>query len=148
MECFGTCVDYVVSLFGKQYEVVVVNTSSSFDGEWKKSNGTVVRWRNLINGDFMHTKDLVIGEALIAPNSPVEGSHSHNSPEAYYILAGKAVLVCNGNMRCLIQGDCVWIPEGISHHCYNDSKTEDLRILYIFPRTNFSDIVYKRPNIQ
>jgi quercetin dioxygenase-like cupin family protein len=58
--------------------------------------------------------------------------HSHNCEESVMLLAGRAVMDCEGQEYELKPFDTTWIPPNVSHRFRNLSDTEPMKILWIY----------------
>lgn len=58
--------------------------------------------------------------------------HSHNCEESVVLMEGRAVLDIDGLEYELKAHDATWIPAGIPHRFRNLSKTEPMKILWIY----------------
>ena len=58
--------------------------------------------------------------------------HSHNCEESVVLMEGRAVLDIDGREYELKPHEATYIPPGISHRFRNLSKTEPMKILWIY----------------
>ncbi len=58
--------------------------------------------------------------------------HSHNCEESVVLMEGRAVLDIDGREYNLKPHEATYIPPGISHRFRNLSKTEPMKILWIY----------------
>jgi quercetin dioxygenase-like cupin family protein len=58
--------------------------------------------------------------------------HSHNCEESVVLMKGRAILDVDGLEYELKPHDVTYIPPGISHRFRNASKTEPMKILWIY----------------
>ena len=116
--------------------------------EWNSATRGSVRWWELIGGDTMPTSELVVGiaEIPVGAGRPARG-HTHAPAEAYFIIAGTGEVFVDGQTYSLAAGDAVWIPPNAEHVAYNTGDAP-LRLLYMFARDTFSEIVYCFPGEQ
>lgn len=62
--------------------------------------------------------------------------HSHNCEESVVLMEGRAMLDIDGLAYELKAHDVTYIPPGVSHRFRNLSKTEPMKILWIYARTD------------
>ena len=107
-----------------------------------------MRWWELIGGDTMPTKEIVMGiaEVPVGAGRPARG-HTHAPAEVYYIVSGRGEVMVDGETYPLHSGDAVWIPPNAEHVAYNVGE-EPLRLLYVFAKDKFSKITYCFPGEQ
>ena len=60
--------------------------------------------------------------------------HSHNCEESVMLLAGRAMLDIEGDSHELKPFDTTFIPPNIAHRFRNLSKTEPMKIFWIYAR--------------
>ena len=113
--------------------------------EWNSSTRGSVRWWELIGGDTMPTKEMVMGiaEVPVGAGRPARG-HTHEPAEVYYIVSGRGEVMVDGETYPLSSGDAVWIPPNAEHVAYNIGD-EPLRLIYVFAKDKFTDITYCFP---
>lgn len=113
--------------------------------DWSSATRGSVRWWELIGGDTMPTSELVVGiaEVPVGAGRPPRG-HTHEPAEVYYIISGDGEVFIDGTTHSLAPGDAVWIPPNAEHVAYNVGN-EPLRLLYVFAKDKFSDIIYCFP---
>ncbi|MGA0784878.1 MAG: cupin domain-containing protein [Ilumatobacteraceae bacterium] len=113
--------------------------------EWNSSSRGAVRWRELIGGDTMPTKELVVGiaEVPVGVQRPSRG-HTHEPAEVYYIVSGRGEVLVDDETYPVASGDAVWIPPNAEHVAYNVGD-EPLRLLYVFAKDKFTEITYCFP---
>lgn len=58
--------------------------------------------------------------------------HSHNCEESVMLLEGHAILDIEGQEHVLKPLDTTWIPPNIPHRFRNISKTDPMKILWIY----------------
>ncbi|MHB1869853.1 MAG: cupin domain-containing protein [Steroidobacteraceae bacterium] len=58
--------------------------------------------------------------------------HSHNCEESVVLIEGRAVLEIDGLQYELKPQDATYIPAGVSHRFRNLSRTEPMKILWIY----------------
>ena len=61
--------------------------------------------------------------------------HSHNCEESVVLMSGRAMLDIDGQEHELQPHDVTFIPPGVSHRFRNLSKTEPMKILWIYAST-------------
>jgi mannose-6-phosphate isomerase-like protein (cupin superfamily) len=113
--------------------------------EWNSSSRGAVRWWELIGGDTMPTKELVVGiaEVPVGVQRPSRG-HTHEPAEVYYIVSGRGEVLVDDVTYPVTSGDAVWIPPNAEHVAYNVGD-EPLRLLYVFAKDKFTEITYCFP---
>ena len=113
--------------------------------EWSSATRGNVRWWELIGGDTMPTSELVVGiaEVPVGVGKPPRG-HTHAPAEVYYIISGSGEVFVDGTTYPISSGDAVWIPPNAEHVAYNVGN-EPLRLIYVFAKDRFSDIIYCFP---
>ncbi|MGA1743679.1 MAG: cupin domain-containing protein [Ilumatobacteraceae bacterium] len=113
--------------------------------EWISSSRGAVRWWELIGGDTMPTKELVVGiaEVPVGVQRPSRG-HTHEPAEVYYIVSGRGEVLVDDETYPVASGDAVWIPPNAEHVAYNVGD-EPLRLLYVFAKDKFTEITYCFP---
>lgn len=107
---------------------------------------TVVNWWTLLgNGTDVGTV-MGIAEIPIDAHRPTRG-HLHPQAETYVILSGVAEMHINDEPpRLMYPNEVVHIPGGIEHIALNGSRTEPLRLLYIFSGIHsFDEVEYEFP---
>lgn len=62
--------------------------------------------------------------------------HSHNCEESVVLMSGRAMLDIDGQEHELQPHDVTFIPPGVSHRFRNLSKTEPMKILWIYANVN------------
>ena len=113
--------------------------------EWNSSSRGAVRWWELIGGDTMPTKELVVGiaEVPVGVQRPSRG-HTHEPAEVYYIVSGRGEVLVDDVTYPVASGDAVWIPPNAEHVAYNVGD-EPLQLLYVFAKDKFTEITYCFP---
>ena len=121
--------------------IFVKNLKSVSDQEWsisKKYPG--VRWKFLIDADFMGSSGLSLGFAEIAPGGDLT-LHYHSPAEIYVVTNGKGILNKSGELETIKKGDVVYIARNAKHALKNvGAKT--LEFYWIFPTDTFSEVEY------
>ena len=114
--------------------------------EWNSASRGSVRWWELVGGDTLPTKEMVVGiaEVPVGAGRPPRG-HTHEPAEVYYIISGRGEVLVDGDTYPLAAGDAVWIPANAEHVAYNVGD-EPLKLLYVFAKDKFSDITYCFPS--
>ena len=121
--------------------IFVKNLKSVSDQEWsisKKYPG--VRWKFLIDADFMGSSGLSLGFAEIAPGGDLT-LHYHSPAEIYVVTSGKGILNKSGELEEIKKGDVVSIA-GNAKHALKNAGTETLEFYWIFPTNTFSEVEY------
>lgn len=113
--------------------------------EWSSDSRGSVRWWELIGGDTMPTKEMVVGiaEVPVGAIRPARG-HTHEPAEVYYIISGRGEVFVDGETYPIESGMAIWIPSNAEHVAYNTSNVP-LRLLYVFAKDKFSEITYCFP---
>jgi len=113
--------------------------------EWNSRSRGAVRWWELIGGDTMPTKELVVGiaEVPVGVQRPSRG-HTHEPAEVYYVVSGRGEVLVDDETYPVASGDAVWIPPNAEHVAYNVGD-EPLRLLYVFAKDKFTEITYCFP---
>ncbi|KAK6837810.1 hypothetical protein RU639_001680 [Aspergillus parasiticus] len=100
-----------------------------------------VSWRTLFTRPKTPTNNLSAGIAVCPGYSGYLCSHHHAQAEIYYILQGRGVVTIDEIQHKVEKGCAVFIPGGMEHSVTN-TEAEELKWLYVFPETKFSDVVY------
>ena len=88
-------------------------------------NQTKVRGFQMPGGDTM---DVWMGANSFAPGGVYE-SHTHESSQFYYVLAGKALVRVGDEERIVEKGDWVFTPAFVDHYLENTFDEEFTYIL-------------------
>ena len=121
--------------------IFVKNLKSVSNQEWtttEKYPG--VRWKLLIDADFMGSSGLSLGFAEIAPGGDLT-LHYHSPSEIYVIINGKGILNKSGKLEEIKKGDVVYIA-GNAKHALKNVGTETLEFYWVFPTDTFSEVEY------
>ena len=121
--------------------IFVKNLKSVSNQEWtttEKYPG--VRWKLLIDADFMVSSGLSLGFAEIAPGGDLT-LHYHSPSEIYVITNGKGILNKSGELEEIKKGDVVYIA-GNAKHALKNVGTETLEFYWVFPTDTFSEVEY------
>ena len=121
--------------------IFVKNLTSVLDQEWsstKKYPG--VRWKFLIDADFMGSSGLSVGFAEIIPGGYLT-LHYHSPAEIYVVTGGNGILNKSGELEEIKKGDVVYIAGNAKHALKNVGK-ETLEFYWIFPTDTFSEVEY------
>ena len=121
--------------------IFVKNLKSVSNQEWtttEKYPG--VRWKLLIDADFMESSGLSLGFVEIAPGGDLT-LHYHSPAEIYVITNGKGILNKSGELEEIKKGDVVYIA-GNAKHALKNIGTETLEFYWIFPTDTFSEVEY------
>jgi len=121
--------------------IFVKNLKSVSDQEWtttEKYPG--VRWKFLIDADFMGSSGLSVGFAEIIPGGYLT-LHYHSPSEIYVVTAGNGILNKSGELEEIKKGDVVYI-EGNAKHALKNVGKETLEFYWIFPTDTFSEVEY------
>ena len=121
--------------------IFVKNLKSVSDQEWSSSKKYPgVRWKFLIDADYMGSSGLSLGFAEIAPGGGLT-LHYHSPAEIYVVTNGKGILNKSGELETIKKGDVVYIAGNAKHALKNTSK-ETLEFYWIFPTDRFSEVEY------
>ena len=121
--------------------IFVKNLKSVSEQEWtttEKYPG--VRWKFLIDADFMGSSGLSVGFAEIIPGGYLT-LHYHSPAEIYVVTAGNGILNKSGELEEIKKGDVVYI-EGNAKHALKNVGKETLEFYWIFPTDTFSEVEY------
>jgi quercetin dioxygenase-like cupin family protein len=121
--------------------IFVKNLKSVSDQKWSSTEKYPgVRWKFLIDEDFMGSSGLSLGFAEIAPGGDLT-LHYHSPAEIYVVTSGKGILNKSGELEEIKKGDVVYI-EGNAKHALKNIGTETLEFYWIFPTNTFSEVEY------
>jgi len=125
--------------------IFVKNLKSVSDQEWSTTDKYPgVRWKFLIDADFMGSSGLSLGFAEIAPGGDLT-LHYHSPAEIYVVTGGKGELNKSGVIEDIKKGDAVYIA-GNTKHALKNIGTETLEFYWIFPTDRFSEVEYISAN--
>jgi len=82
-------------------------------------------------GPAVGASAFINGITEFAPGAAIP-FHSHNCEESVVLLAGDAILDIEGREHRLKPLDTTWIPPNVSHRFRNMSRTEPMKILWIY----------------
>tara|TARA_B100000780_G_scaffold44319_1_gene27537 strand:- start:217 stop:591 length:375 start_codon:yes stop_codon:yes gene_type:complete len=121
--------------------IFVKNLKSVSNQEWSMSEKYPgVRWKFLIDADFMGSSGLSLGLAEIAPGGDLT-LHYHSPAEIYVVTSGKGMLNKSGELEEIKKGDVVYIA-GNAKHALKNVGTKTLEFYWIFPTDTFSEVKY------
>ena len=121
--------------------IFVKNLKSVSDQEWTITDKYPgVRWKLLIDADFMGSSGLSLGFVEIAPGGDLT-LHYHSPSEIYVITNGEGILNKSGELEEIKKGDVVYIERNAKHGLKNIGK-ETLEFYWIFPTDTFSEVEY------
>ena len=121
--------------------IFIKNLKSVSDQKWSISEKYPgVRWKFLIDADFMESSGLSLGFAEIAPGGDLT-LHYHSPAEIYVVSNGKGILNKSGDLEEIKKGDVVYIS-GNAKHALKNVGTETLEFYWIFPTDTFSEVEY------
>ena len=121
--------------------IFVKNIKSVSDQEWSSTEKYPgVRWKFLIDADFMGSSGLSLGFAEIAPGGNLT-LHYHSPAEIYVVTSGKGMLNKSGELEEIKKGDVVYIAANAKHALKNIGN-ETLEFYWIFPTNTFSEVEY------
>ena len=121
--------------------IFVNNLKSVSDQEWSSTDKYPgVRWKFLIDADFMGSSGLSLGFAEIAPGGELT-LHYHSPDEIYVITNGTGILNKSGEEEEINKGDIVFIASNAKHALKNEGK-ETLGFYWKVPTDRFSEVEY------
>jgi len=121
--------------------IFVKNLKSVSDQKWTTTDKYPgVRWKLLIDADFMGSSGLSLGFVEIAPGGDLT-LHYHSPSEIYVITNGKGILNKSGELEEIKKGDVVYIA-GNAKHALKNVGTETLEFYWVFPTDTFSEVEY------
>ena len=121
--------------------IFVKNLKSVSNQEWSSTEKYPgVRWKFLIDADFMGSSGLSLGFAEIAPGGDLT-LHYHSPAEIYVVTSGKGILNKSGELEEIKKGDVVYI-EGNAKHALKNTSKKKLEFYWIFPTDSFSEVEY------
>ena len=121
--------------------IFVKNLKSVSDQEWTTTlKYPGVRWKFLIDADFMGSSGLSVGFVEIIPGGDLT-LHYHSPAEIYVVTAGNGILNKSGELEEIKKGDVVYIAGNAKHGLKNVGK-ETLEFYWIFPTDTFSEVEY------
>jgi quercetin dioxygenase-like cupin family protein len=121
--------------------IFVKNLKSVSGQEWTTTDKFPgVRWKLLIDADFMGSSGLSLGFVEIAPGGNLT-LHYHSPAEIYVITSGEGILNKSGELEEIKKGDVVYI-EGNAKHALKNVGKETLEFYWIFPTDTFSEVEY------
>ncbi len=121
--------------------IFVKNLKSVSDQKWTTTDKYPgVRWKLLIDADFMGSSGLSLGFAEIVPGGDLT-LHYHSPSEIYVITNGEGILNKSGELEEIKKGDVVYIARNAKHGLKNIGK-ETLEFYWIFPTDTFSEVEY------
>ena len=121
--------------------IFVNNLKSVSNQEWSTSEKYPgVRWKFLIDADFMGSSGLSLGFAEIAPGGDLT-LHYHSPDEIYVVTDGIGILNKSDKLEEIKKGDVVYIEGNTKHGLKNNGK-ETLKFYWIFPTNRFSEVEY------
>ena len=121
--------------------IFVKNLKSVSEQEWSTTEKYPgVRWKFLIDADFMGSSGLSVGFAEIAPGGDLT-LHYHSPAEIYVVTNGKGILNKSGELEEIKKGDVAYI-EGNTKHALKNIRKETLEFYWIFPTNTFSEVEY------
>ena len=121
--------------------IFVKNLKSVSDQEWTTTDKYPgVRWKLLIDADFMGSSGLSLGFVEIAPGGDLT-LHHHSPAEIYVVTGGKGILNKSGQLEEVKNGDVVYI-EGNAKHALKNVGKETFEFYWIFPTDTFSEVEY------
>ena len=121
--------------------IFVKNLKSVSDQEWSTTEKYPgVRWKFLIDADFVGSSGLSLGFAEIAAGGDLT-LHYHSPAEIYVVTDGNGILNKSGKFEEIKKGDLVYIAANAKHGLKNIGK-ETLEFYWIFPTDTFSEVEY------
>ena len=121
--------------------IFVKNLKSVSDQKWSSNEKYPgVRWKFLIDANFIGSSELSLGFAEIAPGGDLT-LHYHSPAEIYVVTSGKGMLNKSGELEEIKKGDVVYIA-GNAKHALKNVGTKTLEFYWIFPTDTFSEVKY------
>jgi len=121
--------------------ICVKNIESVADQKWSSSEKYPgVRWKFLIDADFIGSSGLSAGFAEISPGGDLI-LHHHAPAELYVITNGTGILNKSGELEQIKKGDIVYISADANHALKNNGP-DTLEFYWIFPTDRFSEVEY------
>ena len=121
--------------------IFVKNLASVSDQKWSSTEKYPgVRWKFLIDADFMGSTGLSLGYAEITPGGNLT-LHYHSPTEIYVVTNGVGLLNKSGELETIKKGDVVYIAGNAEHALKNNGK-ETLEFYWIFPTDRVSEVEY------
>ena len=113
------------------------HSTSDFNEDHASSQN--LHWCHLVDQTLHDSKGLSMGQLKI-PVGQSLAPHRHAQQEIYYILKGRAQLLCVGETeKNLNPGDTVYIPQNALHGLKNLGNAP-FELLWIFPTDSWSEI--------
>ena len=117
------------------------NSRSTNDANEDHAASQNLHWCHLVDQTLHDSKGLSMGHLKI-PVGHSLAPHRHAQQEIYYILKGRAQLLCVGETeKNLNPGDTVYIPQNALHGLKNIGNAL-FELLWIFPKDSWSEIDY------
>ena len=85
--------------------------------------------------EFLRVPALSLG-LYVLPTGSEDGQSLHTEDEAYYVIAGRAMVNVAGEEQAVGPGSVVYVAANVPHHFH--SITEDLRLLVFFAPAEYS----------
>ncbi len=99
-------------------------------------------WVTFFSGEITPTEAMSAGLAELAPRGGRLAPHRHTQPEIYFVAEGSGIVTVAGVETRVAAGSAVFIPGDAEHSVRNDGEIV-LRLFYVFPVAQFSDVVYR-----
>ena len=99
-----------------------------------------VRWRTLVSGDVMPSSGISFGVCEVPPGAQL-APHHHHPPEVYYVAAGEAEVLMNGEWTPVRQGHVAYHP-GDAVHGIRNRGAQMFVLVWAFPTDTFDEIEY------
>lgn len=109
-------------------------------GRPNEGDTATIRWRTLISGDRTSTHGVTFGVCEVPPGAQL-APHHHGPQEVYYVTAGTAEVLADGEWRLMRPGDVAYHPRNAVHGIRNRGA-ETFALVYAFPTDTFTEIDY------
>ncbi|KAJ5585120.1 uncharacterized protein N7459_004920 [Penicillium hispanicum] len=106
-----------------------------------------VTWHTLFSQPDTPTSSLVAGIASCPARTGHLCAHRHEQAEIYHIIDGVGEVTIDGDVTRLEKGATMYIPSNAEHGIVNTGSGE-LRWLYVFATSAFTDVVYRFTGIE
>jgi quercetin dioxygenase-like cupin family protein len=107
---------------------------------WDEDRAARIRVRTFISGDRTPTRGLSMGVFEMPPGAQLD-PHHHHPQEVYYVTAGEAEVLVDGEWRDLRTGDVLYFPGDAVHGARNRGSAP-CTVLWVFPTDTYEEIEY------
>jgi len=111
---------------------------------WDDPSRGTASWFTYFSGDITPTTAMCAGLMELEPNGGILEPHRHQQAEIYFVAEGTGILTIDGVQTTITVGQAAFIPGDAEHSIRNEASTV-LKIFYVFPTSEFSEIVYRFP---